>query len=312
MKILHIGDIAGVPQYLAMGQRELGHESRNMSFYRTGAGRSLDYYIDMGHEKLEAIVNRFYFLKFINKFDIFHFHFRSLVPNGMDIPFWKFLGKTVIIHYHGTDVRWLGESYFYRKCADYAFVCTPDLITWVPSAEWLPNPINIKDLPNVGQVNDIPVVVHSAPFVESRREIKGTKHVLRAVEQVKKDGYEFEFRLVRNMLFKDAMEAYKKADIVIAGVNPLYGACSMVTIESMALGKPVITCILQNLMETFYLGLPVENAYPLEVSDKLKFLLDNRDYRVKLGQQGREYVEKNNNNVELARHVLEIYEDCRK
>lgn len=310
--ILHIGNVAGVPQELSRAQRKMGCKSDILFFYLQPVGHKIDLYYPLKLPfPLKYAEEMYHLLKVSREYDIFHFHFhfqyRSLLPFGVDVLLWKALGKRVIIHHHGLDIRFIGELRMYTKFTDKIFVSTPDLLEWSPTAIWIPNPIDLEKFSYVGVENKSKseeiIIVH-AP---SNRTIKGTEHVLNAINKLKKEGYKINLQLVENMLYNKAIEIYKEADIVIDWINPKFGIYGMVSIENMALGKPVLCSIKQNLIDNHYLSLPIVNSNPSNLAQNLRMLIEDYNLRKELGEKSRKYVEQMHDAVKVVNKVNRFY-----
>ncbi len=141
MRILHVWDQAGVAGILAKYQRKLGHEA--VVIKRAGHdpyGFSSVY----GYKLIECSPLRFYLhaAREAGGYDIVHVH--SLYKL---IPCLKLRGKPAVLHFHGSEVRGRRHSPLVElavKLADHVLVSTPDLLSLLPEAEWLPNPVDTE------------------------------------------------------------------------------------------------------------------------------------------------------------------------
>lgn len=110
MKVLHApSEIAGQTSILARALRDLGVEAWSLATNPTFANYRVDelHPLDpmpplpryLGYAGLLA--------KNLTKWDVFHFHFgRTLIaPHNLDLPLYRALGKKLVFHYHGCDVR---------------------------------------------------------------------------------------------------------------------------------------------------------------------------------------------------------------
>lgn len=316
--ILHIGNIAGVPQEISKVQRKMGFKSDVLSF----DNHPFDYEIDLFYPtKLPAFLRLFKHIRIIftsfekmycilkisHKYNIFHFHFSSILPFGLDIPIWKMLNKKVIIHHHGSDIRYRKEFWMYLNFADKIIVSTPDLLEWSPNAVWVPNPISLDDFPFVGieEKNEFETIniVH-AP---SNREIKGTEDIIKAINELKNEGYRINFFLIENMPHNKAVEYYKKADIIIDWINYKYGIYGMFSIENMALGKVIICSIKRNFINDFFKNIPIINSDPENLKNDLKLVIKDYNYRKELSRKSREYVEQIHDAKIITKKILSLY-----
>jgi len=117
----------------------------------------------------------------------------------------------------------------------------------------------------------------------TNRIVKGTKYILEAVEKLKEEGYDFDFILVEKKTHDEAMKIYEDADIIIDQLT--YGF-TLFSIESMAMGKPVLTYIREDLIK-YYPDLPIISTHRDNINENLKLLIENADLRKELGVKGR-------------------------
>lgn len=135
--------------------------------------------------------------------------------------------------------------------------------------------------------------------------VKGTDVILDAIAKLKSK-YDFEVKLVNNMQHKDAITIYKTADIVIDQI--LIGAHGVFALEAMALGKPVVCYIREDLRSSHPEELPIVSANPDDIYEQLKVLVENPELRRELGLRGREYVVKHHDSIKIAQQLIELYE----
>ncbi len=336
MRILHAPtNIGGMPFALAKAQRELGHGAVSYIMVPSQYNYSADLKLDVRKNKsdlLRAVWNVF---KFGYQFDVFHFYFgKSLTGFGLyDVPVLKLFGKKVFFYFCGSDIR-DPETLFKRypflrdehdastlltanrdkahtmatKYADGVFVSTPDLIEFVPRAIWLPQPIDLDAFdarisrhPSTKK-GDLITVAH-AP---TDRYIKGSEFVIKAIQNLQREGYTVELNLIEHMPYDRALEEYAKADIMVDQL--LIGWYGQVGVEMMALRKPVICYIRDDLLTYFQSNMPIINADKSNLRDVLRDLIEKKDSWEDIGKRGREYVEKYHDSKKVAKKTLEIYE----
>ena len=90
------------------------------------------------------------------------------------------------------------------------------------------------------------------------------------------------------MANNQVISLYQEADIIVDQI--LCGSYGLLSVESMALGKPVITYIRPDLVNTFPGDLPVVSANPDNIYDAIQMLLEQPVLRYMLGVMGRRYV----------------------
>ncbi len=299
--VLHVGSIAGVPQELSRAQRRMGWKSDVMTFQP----HQFDYQVDIYSptrmpfplkyaEKMRS------FLCVVDNYDILHFHWSSVVPFGFDLPLWKRLGKRIIMHHHGDDIRRKGEGWLYARFADAILVSTPDLLRWSPQAQWMPNPIDLRRYQYVGaESHEGRIRILHAP---SDRKVKGTDHVIRAVKSLQDEGYDIELDLIENMNHQEAVEHYRQADIVVDQL--LVGWYGMLAIECMALGKPVCVHIKDEL-KPYLPGLPLIDTSPESLIKDIRALIEDASMRKIVGAEARNFVERVHDADKIASSLAE-------
>lgn len=264
-------------------------------------------------------------------------------PTGFDLVLLKAMGKRVFFHFRGSEIRmhssyrltspynWVDEyqkhkniplqrikglPYFFNEqdqrafrdfvCAvcDGVFVTDPELQCYVPDALIVPRVIEI-DAPDSAMTEDegqaVPVIVH-AP---SRDIAKGTQSVVAAVEQLEREGYKFEFYLVQDMPHEEAMAMYRKATIVVDSLRT--GWYGVLAVEGMALGKCVISYISSHLRHYLPYPSPLVSANPDNLTEVLRYLLDNPEEAAGYGKRGRDFVERYHDARAVAKVLMHLY-----
>ncbi len=322
LSVLHVNNPAGVATHLSRGQRKLGLQSDVLLQHSHQFEYSYDYLYEPEPPKLLEsstvlgggwkVLRRFSnVVSLVREYDVIHFHMSSILdyrkplfPRGLDVPIYKSLGKDVVVHHHGSDIRGTGEPFFHDVFADELLVSTPDLLNWSPDATWVPNPVDIDSIPFVGATDDGPPyrIVH-AP---SDREKKGTEHVIEAVENVSGRGYEVELEIVEETPRDEALEIYKSADVIVDQVK--LGWYGVFSVEGMALGKPVCVYIDEEL-QSHISESPLVNATPETLADRLERLLEDDAHRERIGEDGRRFAEDVHGQTAVAEQMVELYEN---
>jgi len=149
-----------------------------------------------------------------------------------------------------------------------------------------------------------PIVMHlpTHPFA------KGTIHIQAAVDRLKSEGLDFEFRqLESNFTQSQVRELLSEVDIYVDEI--LCGSYGLTAIESMSCGKPTIVYIREDLLEKYPADLPLVNANPDTIYMKLKELIEDAKLRNEIGQKSRKYVEKYHSLEVIGPQLLEIYKE---
>lgn len=147
-----------------------------------------------------------------------------------------------------------------------------------------------------------PLVLHSP----SAPVAKGTKYVLRAVENLK-SRYDFDFKLIQNMERREALKIMSECDVYIDQL--ILGAHGYAAVEAMAFGKPVVCYINPLTGKNYPADLPIVNANPDNIEEKLENLIQDAGFRNEIGRKSRAYVEKYHDEQKIARELLKIYQE---
>ena len=270
-------------------------------------------------------------------YDVFQFYYGvSLTgPFLFDLPILKKMNKKLFFYFCGCDIRdskLTIEKYKYSACKecwpmmcsvnrpkaiDYAlkyanavFVSTPDLIEFVPNSILLPQPIDIKalELLKAKMINKKPkdhkIRIAHAP---SNRKMKGTKYIEEAISILNSSGYQIEFLLIENTSYEEALSKSAAADLIIDQL--LVGSYGQYSVEMMALGKPVVCYLREDLRHYYNADLPIINATPDNIVEVLKALLERKNDWSKIGQLGIDYVHKNHCSEVIAQKLIEYYKN---
>jgi glycosyltransferase involved in cell wall biosynthesis len=206
------------------------------------------------------------------------------------------------MHFLGSDIRGKPPAQLtWAARADARIVGSYDAIRWVPDAEVVPPGIDLrKYVPRPPTERERPVVVH-AP---SSRRRKGTEHVIAACAELPVD-----LRIVEGLHHDEARKEYEDADIVVDQLNA--GWYGIFAIEAMALGKPVVTFLHDEAVarteDAFGTTVPIVSATGETLVDELRPLVEDSDYRRRVGAASREYVERVHDADAVADRLLDIY-----
>lgn len=333
MKVLHLPYGIGIGT-LSKALRRQGIEAASCSFksnrYAYMADKCLA--LDDLSPADQAAVREAYFHEAMETYDIFHLHFgESFFSDGRDLPILTSLGKKLIVHHRGSEARILpiarsapnryvrvkrtwSESGIRARLARlsaYAqHVIIPDreMLPYVSAyyrhVHIIPHAIDCEaftpQYPAPAPV-EMPLVVH-AP---SHRGVKGTEYVLAAVRRLQRRGVRFRFQLVEGMSHDEAKRLYSQATIIIDQLR--IGSYANLSMEAMALGKPVICYIRDDLRRRFPPELPIVNANPDTIYDVLGSLLAMPEQWALLGRQGTAYVKRYHHADDIARSLIKLY-----
>lgn len=101
------------------------------------------------------------------------------------------------------------------------------------------------------------------------------------------------------------MKVYSSADIIIDQL--IIGTYGVLSIEAMALGKPVITYISDDMIKTLPTDLPIHNANIYNIKNRIEELIIDSNLRKELGIKGRKYVERYHDYRKNSKMLYDIY-----
>ncbi|MCM2675033.1 glycosyltransferase family protein [Alkalicoccobacillus plakortidis] len=324
MKILQgITEIAGQMGIMAGEFKQLGHEVNSYNTFQSYLG----YEDHLQYMEKHQIANKSDEL--IDHHDLFHFHYaQSLKEDYSDLQRLKGSGKKAVMHHWGNDVRfhemakernpfaYTGDSpanvimdYRLKQISSViedAIVQDYEVYEYVKDyykrVHVVPIAIDLSKIQKVEtKPKNIPLLVH-AP---TNPYFKGTVHVERAIKKLK-ETHHFRYKRIEHMNHEKAVELYKEADIILDQI--LCGSYGLLSVESMSLGKPVVTFVRDDLLSKFSEIPPVVNANPDTIYEKIKLLVESPQKWGEIGQQGREYVEKYHDSKVVSKQILDIYQ----
>jgi glycosyltransferase involved in cell wall biosynthesis len=149
---------------------------------------------------------------------------------------------------------------------------------------------------------DRPLLVH-AP---SEPGIKGTEYVRAAVEKLRERGLRFDFQLLEGRPHEEVQRILRDhADIVLDQF--LLGGFGLLAVESMYYGKPVVGYLIERVRAEHFPDCPIVNASIDDLAEKLAWLIERPEERIRLGREGRAFVERHLDRDRVGRQLLELY-----
>jgi glycosyltransferase involved in cell wall biosynthesis len=297
-------NIAGIPWENVQALRRKGVDARLVVFNRGRLHPEADWSLDRSGSLAHRLAAQFAaFAKLAPQTDIFHFYFGlTLVPKSIQFPLLRALRKKSVFHYLGSDIRGKSRAELaFGKRADAEIVGSYAALDWVPEAHVIPPGLDLRPFtPVPPSDNPRPLVVH-AP---SNREKKGTQFVIDACAQLPVD-----LDIVEGVPHDVARERYAKADIVVDQLNA--GWHGVFSLESMALGKPVVTYLKPELVDRAEKGygirLPIVPATKETLVDALRPLVEQPALRRQIGAASRAYVEQVHDIDRIADRLIDLY-----
>jgi glycosyltransferase involved in cell wall biosynthesis len=331
LRVLHIPEGALPMYHLCRALDSQGIDATACHFYATPYQFKSDVCLNLQDISLEKRPEKMreYLNEAIKEYDVFHFHFGgTFLPDKSDLEILHQAGKKMVVHHHGSEARILSiarkDNPYVRvkpewteekirdnltklsTYIDHAIVIDHEIETYVKDyykeTHLIPNIIDVHNLkPHYPTSKSAPLLVH-AP---TRRDLKGTDYVLKAVEQLKKQGVSFQFQLIEKMKHEEMMKVLSKADIVIDQLR--IGSFGYFAGEAMALGKPVVSYIKESLVKHYPNDLPIVKVTPKNLTEVLMKLILNPTEWKPLGEKGRAYVEKYHHPEIIVQKHIDIY-----
>jgi glycosyltransferase involved in cell wall biosynthesis len=300
-------NIAGIPWQNVLALRRKGIDAQLVVFNRMKLHPDADVSLDRpasGLLRQQATQWRA-LLDLLPRTDVFHFYFGlTLVPKSLQFPILRALRKKSVYHFLGSDIRGkTPEQLAYGKRADAQIVGSYDAIRWVPDAEVIPPGLDLSRVAHVPPSDrERPLVVH-AP---SNRGRKGTVHIIAACEQLPVD-----LDIVEGLPNEEAKQRFARADIIVDQLNA--GWYGVFAIESMAMGKPVVTFLhdeaKRRTEEAFRTQVPIVSASKDTLVERLRHLVEIGPIERRLiGSASREYAMKVHDIDPIADRLIELYQ----
>jgi len=297
-------NIAGIPWENVQALRRKGIDARLVVFERGKLHHEADWSLDRQGPFAQRLAQQLAaFVKLAPQTDVFHFYFGlTLLPKSVQFPLLKALRKKSVFHYLGSDIRGkTRDELAFGKRADAEIVGSYDATRWVPEAHVVPPGLDLREFtPRPPSDARRPLIVH-AP---SNRTKKGTQHVIEACTQL-----DVELDIVEGVPHEEARERYARADIVVDQLNA--GWHGVFALESMALGKPVVTYLKEDVVEKsadgYGIRIPIVPATKETLIDALRPLVAQPELRKEIGRQSRAYVEQVHDVDRVADRLIDLY-----
>lgn len=331
---LGLENIAGIFTSLKKGFEQNGVQadfySLNEHIFGYDTDKIISYSSNSFIRKFQKIL---LIIKLLFKYDYFIFDSAgTLFPGYKDIKLLRFFGKKTMVIFTGCDIRLPEKVEMYkwnpcRNCGDQykAFVgCVlsskPSLINTMEnnfdilvSAEEAAGSLNRKyhstlfpvDINKFSYTGVNPGTKLKILHAPSNPEYKGTAYINEAVNRLR-DEFEFEFIVKSNIKAEELYEEISRADLVIDQM--LVGFYGLFSIESMAMGKPVVCYIREDILKNSPVDLPVINANPDTLYSVLKEILKDPSVLIEKGSQSRQYAEKYHDAAKIAKQYYELFE----
>lgn len=325
MRIVHSPiEIAGQMGILCNGLNKRGLTATAYNTFHTYLGYR-DYINNVDVYEIEYLMH-----DILQYFDVLHFHYAAtFLQGGSDLPLNQRLGKKMVMHHWGNDVRThavasVNNPYVYTDDsppAEQVHATLSKLSRYIEHAIVQDYEVYPYVAPYYEHVHVVPIafaarsrkpryplLTESCPLIihaPTNPLFKGTVYIEKAIEKLKDEGMSFRYQRVEKMNNAQAVALYGQADIVVDQI--LCGSYGMLAVESMSLGKPVVGYIREDLKQTFPENPPILSANPDDIYDVLKDLITNPRLRSEAGQRGRSYAVKYHDTAVVTGQLIDIY-----
>ena len=326
-------NIAGQGTEYQRALEPYGYEAEVWSYNNPPFGFSADRIVMEAELMANPMTRWNLFNEAVEHFDIFHFQFsRSLMPVGRelpmlwDLPLLNSLGKTLVMHFRGTDVRRRSRhiaanpySYFNtggpsvpeqrieavldicRMHCHELLVSTPGLLDDVPESTWLPHMIEVDEwYAERGVEPRVPIVLH----VPSRRSTKGSNVVDRLAGAAHNSG-EIKFVSAAALSRLELRQALQRADIVVDSLG--IGDYGLLSVEAMAAGAIAVAHVDPRNRERNP-GVPVVEATAETLGQVLSDLARDVERRADIRRLSGEFVRRVHNLEAGGRALAQVYD----
>jgi len=277
--VLHISGMIHIPYYATRLLRKHGMKADYLALERGGpVWDEADFVFETLPIPFTKALREFYFFwTRVARYEVIHSHFAMmLTANGWEYPILKKMGRKIVIHYRGCEVRnreknmaLHPEVNICQRCDYNAIICTdpvrrnrvrlaqkygdlflmttPDMKDFVPNALhfpfFLPQTNNgHSGLPAEEKTRDGIKIVH----VTGHPGIEGTEKIREVMDNLKAKGYRINFVFLHLIHHERVLREMATADLTIGKMKMGYYANAQ--IESMYLGVPAITYVRPEFM----------------------------------------------------------------
>jgi glycosyltransferase involved in cell wall biosynthesis len=336
--VVHVGYISTKQYMLSRVMREQGLRANYLAINTTPNDRlnlGCDYSIPMGMGRLRRLMREVWlFWRVLAWHDVVHYHFNAfLVGDGVELPYLKRMGKLVVFHFRGCDVRDrttnmtknpalnLCQECDYpvgscdtdyqrqrlakvRRYGDMFFVTTPDMRDFWPDAEHIPfiapYGVDFDAIVPAPRTDGVLRVVTSS----NHPGLDGVPHIREAVSRLQSEGYAIELVEIVKKPYFEALAIYKSADVFVGKLR--MGYYNNANIETMLMGVPNMSYIRSEFMDSIN-DCPIIVTKPDDVYEKLAEWAAKPDELRALGRRGPDFVRAHHDPHAIVAMMVERY-----
>jgi hypothetical protein len=125
------------------------------------------------------------------------------------------------------------------------------------------------------------------------------------LRELEAEGLRFELKVITGMRHDEAVQWYRRADIIVDQL--LIGWYGVLTLEGLAMGKPVVVYVREDLFDRFTPRIPIQNAPPGKLKEALRELIADPRRRRELAAAGPDFVRDVHDVRKIAAMLRDIY-----
>lgn len=259
-----------------------------------------------------------------------------LTRSGKELRFLKWLGKIIIVSYHGSDARpfYLNgvrqaetslqtQLIEMRRRKDRYLLCASlaDFLIDSPATAQLQstqccmrqvigNPAPIEAFQSISEMashhQHAKLRILHAP---SLPKVKGTDVIRSVVKRLQEAGYDFDYVEVTNLPNSAVLEEIMNCDIMIDELySDNYGGIA--ALEALTAGKPVVVCgYAKEELDRFvpdWARAPTLYCHPSRLEDVLVHLLEDASFRERQQMMGKRFVDGIANPDRVAERLIQL------
>jgi glycosyltransferase involved in cell wall biosynthesis len=333
-------NICGIGRNLADWQRDQKNAKSDFIVFKDKTNRQNSHKNLRFDESnlINRLIQQVWFLRAaLKNYDIFHFYFgKSLLPLNLDLPILRLAGKSILMTYVGTDIRlekvekqrnpyyhlrkpknkisdlvkrtkmmwhgiWCNYCLVGVRLAIYAQTSIPD--RKIIKDIWVTKTIDLPSDPPKFSDKKKPVIVH-AP---SNYHTKGTYYIQNAINALKEEGLDFEFKIFHKVPHDTFINFLKnEADIVVDQL--LSGGYGTLSMEGMTYSKPVCCYINEDIWAQIP-DLPIIQSTIDSLQSNLRDLILNPEKREQIGREGWKFARNHFDRDIVGEKLWQIYLD---
>ena len=241
-------------------------------------------------------------------FDVYHLDGgHGFFKDGRVIRRLKERGKLIVVYYLGTDFRDRGVIEPIDSIADIRITTEFDHYRMDPTMLFEFLPVETSNFLFRKEENRRLRIFHA---IRSKwnREIKGTDFIIEAMRKLEKE-YDIEFLFFEGIKHKDFLKIKQECDIGIEQIGNRGGTgYGMNGIENLLMGIPTVTEFTEDY-DKFLGKHPFYTVNRENFIQRMKKLIENRDLRLRLKVEGREWAIEKHGAENVVRRHHRYYEE---